>query len=430
METAALFVLLFLFIGVGMPIAFAIGIASLAVLYFMQNTSYTVAATRVFGGMDSFPLMAIPFFILSGVIMNRSGLTQRIVDLASVLVGHFRAGLAKVTVVAAMIFAGVSGSGSADAAAIGSLMIPSMRRAGYPADFSVNLTAVAGSIGPIIPPSLIFVIYGSIVNVSIGRMFLGGIIPGVLIGLGLMTLAHFWCKRQGFGMSRGIRASVREVWIAFRGAIWALLTPLIILGGIVTGWFTATEAGVIAVVYSLVVGGLVTRTLHWREMPELLVSAALTSTVVMLIIGTGSLFGNLLTRLQFHELVTNALLAISPSVKGIFLPILFLLIILGAFMDETPMIIMLGPILAALATRFGYDPVHFGVWICATTMIGSVTPPVATILSVSCAIGNVPLSRVMWSVWPWLGILVAVSILIAYVPPLVLVVPNLLMPVR
>lgn len=429
METAALFVLLFLFIGVGMPIAFAIGIASLGVLYFMQNTSYTVAATRVFGGMDSFPLMAIPFFILSGLVMNRTGLTQRIVDLASVLVGHLRAGLAKVTVVAAMIFAGVSGSGSADAAAIGALMIPTMRRSGYPADFSVNLTAVAGSIGPIIPPSLIFVIYGSIVNVSIGRMFLGGILPGVLIGFALMTLAHFWCKRGGFGMRLGIRAPAREVWNAFRGAIWAVLTPLIILGGIVTGWFTATEAGVVAVVYSLVVGVLVTRNLHWHDVPDLLMDSALTSTVVMLIIGTSSLFGGLLTRLQFPELVTKGLLAISPSVQGFFPVILLFLLMLGAFVDVTPMVIMLGPILAVLAQRFGFDPIHFGVWICLTAMIGSVTPPVAAILSVSCAVGGVPLSRVVWSVWPWVGVLVMVSLVVAYIPQLVLFIPNLIMPV-
>lgn len=429
METASLFLLLFAFIGVGMPIAFAIGIASLGVLYFMQNTSYTVVATRVFGGMDSFPLMAIPFFILSGQIMNHAGLTQRIVDLASALVGHLRAGLAKVTVMAAMIFAGISGSGSADAAAIGSLMIPTMRRAGYPADFSVNLTAVAGSIGPIIPPSLIFVIYGSIVNVSIGRMFLGGIIPGALIGLGLMCMAHVWCKRRGIGMSRGARAPLREILLALRGAALALLTPLIIVGGIVTGWFTATEAGIIAVVYSFVVA-VATRTLEWRKLPDLMMSAALTSTVVMLIIGTGSLFGNLLTRLQFHELVTNFLLAISPGLKGIFIPILFFLVILGAFMDETPMIIMLGPILAALATKFGYDPIHFGVWICTTTMIGSVTPPVATILSVSCAIADVPLSAAMRTIWPWLGVLVAASLLLAYIPQLVLFIPDLVMPVR
>ncbi len=415
-----------LFLLLGMPIVFGIGASALLAMVLEGQIPVSAMVTKIFGGMDSFPLMAIPFFILAGEIMNRSGITEGIVEFSADLVGYFRGGLAHVNIVTNMILAGVSGSCVADCSATGTLLIPAMVKKGYPVEFSVCLTASASTMGPIIPPSILMILYGSMTGVSIGALFLGGFIPGILIGIGLMLLTVILCRRGGFGapMEGG---SLGHLRVSFPRAVWALLVPVIILGGILSGIFTATEAGIVAVVYSLLVGLFILRTLRPNQLLGILVDSTVTAGMVMLIIGVASAFGYLLTRWHFQDIVLQFLQVLSNRPGVIVAEIMLFLIILGGFVDVTPMLIMFGPALAAIGAKLGYDPVHFGVVMVLTALIGAVTPPVATLLFVSCGIAKIPLSRIVRPVWAFVLPLVAVAFLIAYVPPLVTFIPRLLM---
>jgi C4-dicarboxylate transporter DctM subunit len=423
---AILFLTFGVFLALGMPIVFGIGAASLVALLVNGQIPFSILITKIFGGMDSFPLMAIPFFVLAGEIMNRSGITERIVEFSNDLVGYLRGGLAHVNIVANMILAGVSGSCVADCSATGTLLIPAMVKKGYPVEFSVCLTACASTMGPIIPPSILMILYGSMTGVSIGALFLGGVIPGVLIGLSLMILTVILCRRGGFGapMEGG---SLRHLKVSFRRAVWALLVPVIILGGILSGAFTATEAGIVAVVYSLIVGLFVLRTLKPNQLLGILVDSTVTAGMVMLIIGVASVFGYLLTRWHFQDIILSFLQSLSRQPGVIVAEIMVFLIVLGGFVDVTPMLIMFGPALAGIGAKLGYDPVHFGVVMVLTALIGAVTPPVATLLFVSCGIAKIPLSRIFWPVWIFVLPLVGVAFLIAHVPPLVTAIPRMLM---
>lgn len=423
---AILFLSFGAFLILGMPIVFGIGASSLLVLLVYGQIPLSIIVTKIVGGMDSFPLMAVPFFIVAGELMNRSGITGRIVDFANDLVGYLRGGLAHVNIVTNMILAGISGSATADCSATASLFIPAMLKKGYTVEFSVCLTAVASTMGPIIPPSILMIMYGSIAGVSIGALFLGGFIPGVLVGLLLMLLTFVLCRRGGFGapMEGG---SLRHLRVSFGRAVWALLVPVIILGGILTGVFTATEAGVVAVVYSLIVGLFILRTLEPSQLPGILVDSAVTAGMVMLIIGVASTFGYLLTWWHFQDIVLGFLQSLSSRPGMILAEIMVFLIILGGFVDAGPMVIMFGPSLAAIGAKLGYDPVHFGVVIVVTALIGTVTPPVAMLLFVACGIAKIPLSRIIRPVWVFVLPLVFVAFLIAYVPPLVTAIPRMLM---
>lgn len=414
------------FLALGIPIVFGIGASALVALLVDGQIPFSVVVTKIFSGMDSFPLMAIPFFILAGEIMNRSGITERIVEFSNDLVGRLRGGLAHVNILANMILAGVSGSCVADCSATGTLLIPAMVKKGYPVEFSVCLTACASTMGPIIPPSILMILYGSLTGVSIGALFLGGVIPGVIIGLSLMAVAFLLCRWRGFGapMEGG---SLRHVTVSFRRAVWALLVPVIILGGVLSGIFTATEAGIVAVVYSLMVGLFILRTLRPGQLLGILVDSTVTAGMVMLIIGVASIFGYLLTRWHFQDLVLSFLQSFSREPGLILAAIMLFLIVLGGFVDVTPMLIMFGPALAVIGVKLGYDPVHFGVVMVMTALIGAVTPPVATLLFVSCGIAKISLSRIIRPVWVFVLPLVVVAFLTAYVPPLVTAIPRMLL---
>lgn len=421
-----LFGLFFACLLIATPIAFSIGISSLIVTLFSEQLPPTFLISKVFAGIDSFPFMAIPFFILAGDLMNEGGLTERIVGLAEALVGHIKGGLAHVTVVSSMVFAGVSGSSVADCAAIGSLLIPSMKKNGYDADFAVSLTASAATIGPIIPPSIIFILYGSLAQVSVGQMFLGGFVPGVIMGLSLMGLSLFYASRRGF--KAGGSFSLGRLGRAFLHSFWALLAPLIIVGGIVGGITTPTEAGVIAVVYAMVLGFFVFRTLTLRRLRAVFVSSAATTTIVMLILAFANVFGALLTRAQFQALALGFLQSLTSDRMGQLFVIMVFLFILGFFVDVTPILVMFSAPLAKIGTALGFDPIHFGVVICLTTLIGAVTPPVGSLLFVGCSIGKIPLSKVIFTVWPFAFTLLGVAVLLALFPPLVTFVPRLFFP--
>lgn len=420
-----LFAAFALLMVLGIPIFFAMAMSSLIALLIQGELSLMIIPQRMFAMIDSFSLLAIPFFVLAGVFMETGGISARLVKFAGALVGHFRAGLCHVTVVSAMIFAGVSGSATADTSAIGAIVIPSMIQAGYRKGFVSALLASAGAIGPIIPPSLIMIVYGSMTGVSIAGMFLGGFIPGVIIGLGLMTVCHLW--RSQTLAAREPRATLREAWRRFLDAIWALISPVIILGGIVFGVFTPTEAGVVAAVYALLVGLFVYKEIRLQDIPEMLVKGALTATIVMSIIAAAGVFGWLLASERMPSIVAEWMGGVSESPAVKMLLIQLFLLVLGCFVEGLAAAIILIPVLHPLALQMGLDPVHFAVVVCINIIVGGVTPPVGVLLYVSSSIAKTTLEDASRYVLPFLVVLIGVVFATAYIPSLVTFLPRLVL---
>jgi C4-dicarboxylate transporter DctM subunit len=420
---ALLFVLFSLFLATNMPVAFAMGVASLGGLLTYGQVPLNAIVTRMFVAVDSFTLLAIPFFIAAGEIMNACGITQRIVDFSSCLVGHIRGGLAHVTIVAEMFFSGISGSATADVSAIGSMIIPAMEADGYDKDFAVAVNASAATMGPTIPPSIMMVIYGGIANVSVAALFLGGIIPGLLTGGGLMALCYVIAVRRNYPKRR--RATLGELWTALRQATLALMMPIIVLGGILFGVFTATEAGVVAVAYAVVIGCFVYKTIHLRDLYTLLLDAAVTTSVAMLVIATAAIFAWLLSWEGFATKVMNVLLAVSTNRYVLMLMILVALFIVGLVLEGLPILVIFGPILVPIVLKAGMDLVHFGVVLIFAATIGSVSPPVGILTFICCSIAKISVSQVSRLLWPFVAVMMAVLLLVAYIPQTVLVLANL-----
>lgn len=422
--TIVLFGLFFVFLLAGTPIAFSIGVASTIVVFMSERLPPSFILSKMFEGLDSFPLMAIPFYILAGNLMTAGGLTQKIVDFANALVGHVKGGLAHVSVVSSAIFSGVSGSAAADTAAIGSIMIPAMKKEGYAADFSVSVVAAACTMGPIIPPSILFIVYGSLVQVSIGRLFLAGFLPGLIMAVMLMVFAAVIVRRRGYRPSHERFEPWRAV-ITLARAGWALLVPVIIIGGIVGGWFTPTEAGVIAVVYALFVSIVVLRTVKVTALPKLFIESAIMTAIIMLILGPATVFGSLLIRDHFPDRILAALSALTDSgTVSIFLMMGFIVAI-GFVIDVMVIIIMLAFPFAQVAAHFGFDPIHFGVVFTLAATIGGITPPVGALLFVACSIGRVGLTEGSRAIWPFVVALMLVTALLIVFPQLTTVVPDL-----
>jgi tripartite ATP-independent transporter DctM subunit len=421
---AVLFLSFAVLLAAGVPVAFGIGLSALLVILTEPSLSLPVMITKTFAGMDSFPMMAIPFFILAGEIMGRSGLTDRIVAFASSLVGHIRGGLAHVNIIANMIMAGVSGSAAADCSATGSILIPAMVREGYRRDFSALVTAFAATMGPMIPPSIFMIIYGTIAGVSVGALFLGGIVPGVMIGLFLMVLVVILTRGASYAVPKG-RFAWGTVWKTAREAVWALIMPLIVVGGILGGLMTPTEAGIIAVVYSILVGVWFHRELTWNALREIVKDGAIASANIMLVVGFAAVFGNILTLARFDEIILRFLLQTTSSPSLIMAEIILALLVIGGIMDEIATAFMFVPSLAAIGAKLGYDPVHFGVVMVLAILLGAVVPPVATLLFIGCSLAKITLSAVMRLVWIFLLPLLLVTFLIAYIPPLVTAIPRL-----
>ena len=410
----------------GVPIAFAIGLATLVPLVLDGRMPFALVISKMFGGIDSFPLMAIPFFVLTGTLAGACNLTDRITALAAFLVGRLRAGLAHVNVVAAMLFGGITGSAVAETAALGSLLIPSMVKRGYPPSYAAGLTACAGTIGALIPPSVLMIIYGFLTGVSTGKLFLGGAIPGVLVGIALMIVAYVISVRKGFGKNDDPTPRTMKRFVAvMKESGPALLIPVIILGGIIGGVFTPTEAGVVAVVTVLVLGQFVYGGFKLAKLKDAFLSAALTTSMVMLILATSTMFANLLTRARFQTELISLLSSISPIAEVQMMLILLLLLFLGCFIDATAVLIMFAAPLFAVGAQLGYDPVHFGVTIVMCCLIGGVTPPVGTMLFISAGIAKINLVEASRGILPFVLALVAVNFLIAMVPSLVTFLPTL-----
>ncbi|MCF8106093.1 MAG: TRAP transporter large permease [Desulfohalobiaceae bacterium] len=407
-----------------MPIAFSLGVASVATLQFGSNLPLTLAAQRLFTGTDSFPLMAIPFFMLAGGLMESGGISRRLFDFAHALVGFVYGGLAMVSVVAAMFFAGISGAAAADTAAVGAISIPAMIRKGYKRGFAAAVQSAGGSIGVIIPPSIPMIIYGVVGGVSIGKMFMGGLIPGVLIGIGLLVASYFLSKRAGY--SKDTFLGFKEIIRTFVGAIWALLMPVIILGGILGGIFTPTEAAVVAAIYGLVVGFFVYRELTLAALPRVFAKAAISTSTVMLLIATANIFGWIITAEQVPQTVAATLVSLTTSPAVLYALILVCLLAIGTFMETSASLIILTPVFLPVVQEFGIDPVHFGVIMVTALAIGMLTPPLGICLFISCNIAQIQLSEVIKYILPFLAIMIGLLLLLTYVPDLVMFIPNLL----
>jgi C4-dicarboxylate transporter DctM subunit len=409
---------------IGVPIAFALSLGAFAVLWMTGFFVPELVVQRIFAGMDSFPIMAIPFFVLAGALMESGGISTRLVRFSSALVGWITGGLGHVAVVAAMFFAGISGSAVADTAAISTTMIPMMRRRGYDAGFAAGLIASAGVIGPIIPPSIPMVLYGTIAGVSIGSLFLGGIVPGVLMGLGLMLVVYVIARRRGFPKEQ-TRPSVVEIGKAFVPASGALIMPFIIVGGILSGVFTATEAAVVAAVYSLVVGKFVYRELAWRELPDILFRSGITTAMVLIIVGVANLVSFVLAMNQIPQAVAAFFASTFTTQLAILLVINVLLLVVGCFIDGGSAIIIFTPVLMPLVVKMGIDPVFFGVMMTINLMIGTITPPVGLSLYVAGGVARLNVEQMSRAVLPFLALEVAVLAVVTLFPGLVLALPHM-----
>ncbi len=413
-------------LALGTPIAFCIGISALAGLLQMVDTPLLLVPHMMFQGTDSFPLLAVPFFILAGTLMNAGGITRRLVDFANLLVGQLRSGLALVNVVASMFFAGVTGAAVADTSAIGSVLIPAMEEQGYDLDFSAAITAASSTMGPIIPPSIPMIIYGVSAEQSIGALFLAGIIPGLLIGLALMAVAYLsGSPRQGPPSRRKRAPGWRHLLGGVKDALLALFMPALILGGILAGVFTPTEAAAISVLYALVVGRFVYGELNWRQLPGLMLDSLVVTAVIMFIISNAAVFGWLVAALQMPQKIVTLLTASISSRWLILIMINLFLLLVGTFMETTASLIILTPVLLPLAKQIGLDPIHFGAIMVLNLVIGLTTPPLGVCLFVSSGIAGISLERLSRAMIPFLLAAILVLLLVTYIPALSLWIPQL-----
>ncbi|MBH9967966.1 TRAP transporter large permease [[Bacillus] enclensis] len=426
MTVALLFGTLAVCLLIGVPIAISLGVSALVAIYFGSTLPLDIITQKAFTSLDSFPLLAIPFFMLAGILMGKGGVSQRLLNLATAMVGWMTGGLSMVTIVACMFFAAISGSGPATVAAIGGFMIPAMMARKYEGGFASAVAASAGSIGVIIPPSIPFVLYGVIGSVSVGSMFLAGIIPGILIGGGLMFTAYIIARKRGYKPEAAAPFHFKDVLKAANEAKWALLIPVIILGGIYGGVFSPTEAAVVAVVYSLIVGLFVYKELTWTSVFESFREAVVINATTMIIIGLSVSFAYFMTLEQIPTDISDFLTDLSTNPIIILLAINILLLIVGMFIDTISALVVLTPILLPIVTAVGVDPIHFGVIIVANLAIGFITPPLGVNLFVASSVGGVRFEKIAWAIVPFLISMFICLLVITFFPPLTLWLPGLL----
>jgi tripartite ATP-independent transporter DctM subunit len=422
-----LFVTMAGLLAIGVPIAFTLGLASAVFYLTAPGISPAFLVQRMVSATESFPLLAVPFFIFAGAVMTRGGISHRILGLADSLVGHRVGGLAQVNVLNSVFIGGMSGSGNADAAIDAKTLVPIMVQKGYSKPFAAAVTAASGVIAPIIPPGIGLLIYGFIADVSVGRLFIGGIVPGLMLALGLMIAVHYVSVRRGYGRQRAHRAPLREVLHHARQASWALFLPVLILGGLRGGAFTPTEAGAVAAVYAVIVGAFVYREISLADLRPIVAESLAATAVVMLIIGAASALMWALTWERVPLLMTQTLFSVSNNPYVLLLLVNVLLLILGCFMEGTALLIILTPILVPVFTKLGVDPVHLGLVVVLNLTIGAVTPPVGTILYTVCAILNLTVEELTRELGPFLLALIIVLFVVTYVPPTVIWLPNLMM---
>lgn len=411
------------------PVAVSIGLSSLIALYFHPGMSLLIAPQKMFTAVgDSFPLMAVPFFMVAGALMEKGGISRRLIRVASALVGSFTGGLALVTIMASMFFAAISGSGPATVAAIGCLMIPAMVRQGYSLPFASATQASAGYIGVIIPPSIPMITYGVVTNTSIGQLFMGGFLPGIVVGLALMVVAVVVSRRHGY---KGAAVTEKgELWAASKEAILALLMPIIILGGIYCSVFTPTEAANVAVVYGFLISFFVYKELKLKDLPDILKRSAVSSAMVMLLIATAMVFGQLLTRENIPGQIAEFFINITHD-PFIFLMITnVLLLVVGTFMETNAAIIILAPIFFPVIMGMGVNPVHFGIVMTINLAIGMITPPLGVNLYVACGLTKMKIEALIKANWVYLFASLVALTALTYFPKITMLLPELLVGVE
>ena len=422
MELALLFGVFIFLLMAGAPVAIAMLCASVVNIFYVGLPAI-IAAQRVVDSLNSFPLLAVPFFILAGVIMNQGGITRRLVDLSRAFVGHRPGGTAQVNVLASIFFSGISGSASADTAAIGSMLIPAMKKEGYDRGFAAGITAASSTIGPIIPPSIGMVIYATITEMSIGRLFLAGIVPGLMIGIALMVLVHFMAKARNY--PREPRMPMRERVGVTLHALPAILAPVILLGGIFSGFYTPTEAGVVACLYGILVGLFFYRDLKLSAMPRVFADAVEVTSLPMVILASASVFSFLLSLHGFGDIVVSVLRWFDPSPTMLLLMIVAMLLLIGLIVEGLAAMIIFVPVFMPLVGAFGLDQLQLALIVLITLLIGTVTPPVGIQLYIASSVGNVPIKEV--EVWPFVAAMLVVVMLLVFVPQIVTFVPTLVM---
>ncbi len=426
MVLIVLLVALIICIFFGMPIGFSLGVSALCSLASWGSVPLKLMVQRMFTGIDSFPLMAIPFFMLAGELMFSGGMLTRLFKFADALVGHIRGGLGHVNIVASMLFAGITGSALADTAALGSMEIPMMVEGGYDVDYSAAITAASSIVGPIIPPSIPMVIYAVAAgNVSIAALFLAGAIPGILIGVAMMIYNYIVSLKRNYPR-RETRITLMEFIRIFRRAILVLMMPIIILGGILSGIFTPTEASAVAVAYAVIVGFFVTHELDFKGLARALLNSGIGSGVVLVVVGMSSIVSWILATQQVPQIAANFFLSLTDNPFIYLLCVNALLLFLGCFMDPTPAIILVTPILTPIAIALGIDPLHFGLVVVINLIVGLITPPVGLCLFIACGIAKISLERISKAVLPFVLVEIAVLFLITYVPSICLFLPKLL----
>jgi C4-dicarboxylate transporter DctM subunit len=410
--------------AIGVPVAFALALSASLVLFTFMDMPQVMITQVMYSGIDSFSFMAVPFFMLAGAFMSAGGVTRRLVNFALSLVGSFRGGLAQAVAVAGMFFAAISGSSAATTAAIGSTMVNEMEKKGYRRELATGVVAAGGTVGIVIPPSITLVVYGVIANTSIGDLFMGGLMPGFVMGVVMCAVSWFLAKREDIPKEGSF--SPVSILKNFKDSFWALLTPVIIIGGIYGGIFTPTEAAAVAAVYGIVVGLFIYRELKIKDFPKIIFQAVIGTTIIMFIVGAAKVFGWLMTNLEIPHHIGQFIVSLTDSPTMFLMLVNVLLLLIGTLINASAAVVILTPIFMPVIVQLGIDPLFFGVLMVINLAIGCITPPVGLDLFVASAITKVPLERVMKATLPYLFALLASLLLFTLVPTFITFLPNLL----
>jgi C4-dicarboxylate transporter DctM subunit len=422
MTTLILFVGLFAFLALGMPVAISLGLTSLITIFFFSQDSLASMSIKLFETSEHYTLLAIPFFVLAGNLMSTGGVARRMVTFAIAAVGHMRGGLAIASILACMLFAAVSGSSPATVVAIGSIVIAGMVKNGYTKEFAAGVICNAGMLGILIPPSIVMVVYAAVTEVSVGRLFMAGVVPGLL--LGAMLMAAVWWRAGKLQLTPPPKAPLRVVLSSLRESMWGLALLVIIMGGIYGGVFTPTEAAAVSAVYALFVAVVIYRDIGFKQLPEVFLASSKTTVMLMFIVANALLFAHVLTTERIPQTIAEHILAVGMEPWMFLIVVNVLLLVAGAFMEPTGVILILAPILFPIASQLGIDPIHLGVIMVVNMEIGMVTPPVGLNLFVTAGVTKMTLMQVTRAALPWLSVLLVFLVMITYIPAITLALPN------